>query len=82
MNLFDDLRMYLSKTLVRLQLAPPRAHMIEKQKATIISLTDTVFVMILFAIGFMCSVVGDIGYSIARENIRENKEGDDQHQIT
>jgi len=82
MNLFDDLRMYLSKTLVRLQLAPPRAHMIEKQKATIINLTDIIFVMILFAISYVCSVVGAIGYSIARENIRENKEGDDQHRIT
>ena len=74
--------MYLSKTLVRLQLAPPRAHMFEKQKATIITLTDTLFVMILFAISYVCSVVGAIGYSITRENIRENKEGDDLHQIT
>jgi hypothetical protein len=45
-------------------------------------LTDTIFVMILFAISYVCSVVGAIGYSIARENIRENKEGDDLHQIT
>ena len=79
MNLFDDLRMYLSKTLVRLQLAPPRPHMFEKTKSTIIFFTDLIFLMILFAISYVCSVVGAIGYSIARENIRENKKGDDLH---
>ena len=79
MNLFDDLRRYLSKTLVRLQLAPPRAHMLEKQKIAIIILASKIFVVILFVTSYMCSVVGAIGYSIARENIRENKKGDDLH---
>jgi hypothetical protein len=74
--------MYLSKTLVRLQLAPPRVYMFEKVKNIAIISRDYIFVMGLFAVSYVCSVVGAIGNSIARENIRENKEGDDQHRIT
>jgi hypothetical protein len=56
--------------------------MFEKVKNIAIISRDYIFVMGLFAVSYVCSVVGAIGNSIARENIRENKEGDDQHRIT
>ena len=55
--------------------------MFEKVQITIIIFTSTIFVMILLAVAYVCSVVGDERFRLWKKVSESKEEGDDLHRI-
>ena len=55
--------------------------MFEKVKITIIIFVSKIFVMILFVVAYVCSIVGDERFRLWKKVSESKEEGDDLHRI-